>query len=198
VAALATPPAIARRLGGDRVWVAALRQRIWLGAVPAPAIARLGPLVEGLFGIAAEPLPDALAAALADLMPLMHAAQALAAAPGPGGAADPAALGRLVAALTAERDALAAAFGLSLPDARRFTAELGGLPAPEPDRALAEAPHALSFLLALGRAARVAMPVAEATLTLLEVLSGRPLRENAVLEGLEPRLLARQLLQGAA
>lgn len=88
VGALATPPAIARRLGGDRIWVAALRQRIWLGAVPAAASARLGPLVAALFGIAVEPLPDALAAALADLMPLMHAAQALAAAPGPGGAVD--------------------------------------------------------------------------------------------------------------
>lgn len=103
-----------------------------------------------------------------------------------------------MAALTAERDALALAFGLRLPDALRFTNEVGGLPSPEPDRALAEAPHALSFLLALGRAARVPMPVAEATLTLLEVLSGRALRGNAVLDGLEPRLLARQLVQGAA
>jgi opine dehydrogenase len=198
IGALATPPMAARRLGADRVWVGALRRTLWLGAVPAQATARLVPLVEALFGLPTEPLADALAAALADLMPLMHAAQALAPALGPAGQADPAALARLLSALTTERDALAAAFGHQLPDADRFMAEIGGLPPAEPERALAEAPHALSFLLALGRAARVAMPVAEATLTLLEVLSGRTLRGNAILAELDPKTLARQLQMGAA
>ncbi len=196
IGALAAPPVTARRIGGDRVWVGAVRRRLWLGAVPAAATARLAPLVEALFGIPTTPLADALAAALADLMPLLHAAQAL--APAPGGSADPAALGRLLAALTAERDALAAAFGHRLPTVDSFLEELGGLAAPDPERALAEAPHALSFLLALGRATQVPMPVAEATLTLLEVLSGRPLRGNAILAELDPKTLARQLLKGAA
>ena len=192
--ALATPPATARRLGGDRVWVGAVRQRLWLGAVPAEATSTLLPLTEALFGIATEPLPDALAAALADLMPLMHVAQALA----PSGASDTAATGRLLAALAAERDNLAAAFGHHLPSAEQFAAEGGGMPAPEPERAMAEAPHALSFLLALGQVARVPMPAAAAALTLLEVFSGKRLRGNAVLAELDPRTLARQLVLGAA
>lgn len=197
IGALATTPLTARRTGGDRVWVSGLRRTLWLGAVPAAAAGPVGALVQQLFGVQPVPLADALAAALADLMPLMHAAQALAPALGPGGQADPAALARLVSALAAERDALAAAFGHRLPDAGAFMAELGGLPTPEPDRALAEAPHALSFLLALGRAAQVPLPVAEATLTLLEVLGGKRLRGNAVLAELDTSRLARQLVHGA-
>lgn len=197
IGALATPPMTARRLDGDRVWVGKLRPQLWLGAVPAAATARLVPLVGALFGIQTKPLADALAAALADLTPLMHAAQALAPGRGPAGGADPAALVRLLAALVGERDALSAKFGHQRLDAARFAAEVGGLPMPEPERALAEAPHALSFLLALGRAVGLPMPVAEATLTLLEVLSGRPLRGNAILAELDPKTLARQLVHGA-
>lgn len=180
VGALAQPPVIARRLGADRVWVDAVLPRLALAAVPAAAVARLGPVAAALFGLGVDPLADALVAALADAMPLLHAAQAL----------SPAAPARLAAALLAERDALAAAFGHRLP-------EPGPLPPPEAARAPAEAPHALSFLLALGQAARVRLPVAEAVLTLLEVQTGQKLRGNAILAELDPRSLARQLAEGS-
>jgi opine dehydrogenase len=187
IGALATPPLLAERLGPDQVRLLRVRGQVALAALPHSALGPIAPLLPTLFGVPAAGLPDPLSAALFDLMPLVQAAQALGGANG----AEPQAVMRLVLALAAERDRLATACGHRMPDAGRFFAELGGLPKAEPARALAEAPHALTFLLALGAAAGVAVPVAEAALTLLEVLGGQELRRHAVLEGLAPGTLER-------
>lgn len=218
VGALAVTPVIAERLAGDAVRILAVRQQLWLGAVPAGLAPAFVPLCQALFGAETVSLPDALAAALTDVTPLLLAAQALVPALGPQGqgrtdgsvatrnavaatglaAADPVALGRLARALVAERNALGRAFGLTLPDAATVFAGAGRLPRVVPERALAEAPHALAFLLALGRVAEVPLPLAQSMLTLFEVLSGRVLAESGVLAGLSPQRLARLLSAGAA
>lgn len=200
IGALAVPPVVATRLAGDGVRILAIRRRLWIGAVPATMAGAFRPLLRALFGAEADPLPDALAAALVDIAPLLQAAQSLAPAlaPAAGGQGEAAPLSRLAHALVAERDALARALGLTLPDATTLYAESGGLPPATPERALEDAPHGLTFLLALGRAAAVPMPVAQSVLTLLEVLGGRRFAENPVLAMLNPDQLAVQIAQGAA
>ena len=202
VGAMAVTPVVAERLGDDGVRILALRRRIWLGAVPAGMAAAFAPLCRALLGAEVVALPDALAAALCDVTPLLLAAQALvpalAPASGPDRPADPVALSRVVRALAAERDALGLAFGLALPPAAALLAEAGGLPSLPAARALAEAPHALAFLLGLGRAAAVALPVTQSLQTLFAVLGGHAPGALPPPEGLDPRQLARQLSDGAA
>lgn len=202
IGAMAVTPVVAERLADDGVRIVAVRRRLWLGAVPAGMAAAFAPLCRALFGAEVVALPDALAAALCDVTPLLLAARALAPTLGPDGLADPVALSRLARALAGERDALGLAFGLNLPPAAAVYAELAGLPpvaaGRATDRALAEAPQTLAFLLGLGRARSVALPVAQSMQTLFEVMAGGCPGEHPLLEGLSPQQLARQLSEGAA
>jgi len=173
VGGLAAAPLAARRLADGRLWVGALRPILWLGAdVAAP---RLAAVATALFGRPVRELGGLLGASLAEMSGLADAAQLLA----PPG--DPEAAGRLLAALAADRGALALRLGLTLPDAAGYFAEIGGLPPLEPARAMSQAGLALSFLATLGSATATALPMTEAALRLLEVTSGRPMRSNAVL-----------------
>ncbi len=176
VAGLAAPPVAARRLPDGRLWVGAVRPMLWLGSDGAAA--RLAGVATALFGMPVRALGGLLGASLAEMSGLADAALLLA----PAGEA--AAASRLLAALAAERDALAAKLGLTLPDAAAHFAEIGGLPPLDPARAMAQAGLALSFLATLGSATATALPMTEAALRLLEVTSGQAMRGNAVLSTL--------------
>ncbi|RVT91463.1 hypothetical protein EOD42_22675 [Rhodovarius crocodyli] len=170
VGGLVAPPVAARRLPDGRLWLGALRQRLWLGA--DAEIPRLTNLAEALFGIRVRPMEGMLSASLADMSGLGDAAQLLA----PPG--NPQAAFRLLREFARERDALAARFGLGLPDSGLYFDEIGGMPPMEPERALGQGGLALSFLVTLGVAGRVKVPMAEAALRMLEVFAGRSLRAN--------------------
>lgn len=173
VGGLVAPPVAARRLPDGRLWLGALRSRLWLGAEAEGP--RLAALAEALFGIRVRQMEGMLAASLADMSGLGDAAQLLA----PAG--NPEAARRLLREFARERDALAARFGLGLPDAALYFDEIGGLPPMEPERALGQGGLALSFLVTLGVAGRVKVPMAEAALRMLEVFAGRGLRANPAL-----------------
>ena len=188
VGGLAAPPVAARRLPDGRLWLGAMRTRLWLGAdFGAP---RLAAVAGALFGITVRQMPGLLAASLADLSGLADAAQLLA----PPGERD--APLRLLAALSAERDLLAAALRLPMPDARTYFDEIGGLPPLDAARAMGQGGMALSFLATLGAATRTPVPMTEAALRLLEVFSGRSLRANAALAGLGEEVVRGMVVTG--
>lgn len=186
IGALPVPPLLATRAADGVVEVAALRPRLWLGALPATAAPGLALLTEALFGLPVEPLADVLAASLAEPGALMEAARLFA----PAGLTH--GLGRLILALAAERDALGQALGRDgLPGIAALVTEQGGL-APQP-RPWAETGMGLAFLEAMSRASQAPAPLLAAALQLLETAAGERFGPHPVLAALEPGPLARLL-----
>ncbi|MBR0673931.1 NAD/NADP octopine/nopaline dehydrogenase family protein, partial [Neoroseomonas soli] len=220
---MATTPVTARRLAPDRVRVAAIRAEVEMGAAPGLAAPDLAAIAEALFGNRWPTVPDALAAALINTNPIAHAALALANVTriekqevwGQYGLMTEAVC-RLMESLAAERDALAARFGHRPPSLAWSFHRTNGVPlGPLHEMTLAiengrgviagptdmatryvteDVPYGLAFYLALAAAVGEPMPVTAATVTVLETLWGRPLRENPLLEGLDLSDLAGALM----
>ncbi|MFL1463327.1 hypothetical protein ACI6QG_14065 [Roseococcus sp. DSY-14] len=153
-------PALAARRAGAAVHVAALWPRWWLAGLDPRDTAPLARLAGEAFGLAPDPLPDLLSAALADPLARLHAARLL------GGAGQPA---RLLARLEAEAQALAAALRRPLPGLPTL-AEGGALAEARPDPEAAAA--GLAFLEAVGAAAGQPLPLTAAARRLLEAACG--------------------------
>jgi opine dehydrogenase len=214
VGAMATTPVTGRRLAPDRVRIAAIRAEAEMGAVPGLAAPELAALAESLFGNRWPTVPDALAAAFINTNPIAHAALALANVTrieqreswGQYGLMTPAVC-RLMDALGAERDALAARFGHRPPSMVEAFHRTNGVPrGPLHEMALAieqgrgfvagptdmatryvteDVPYGLAFYLAVAAAVGQPMPATEATVTMLETLWGQGLRANPLLAGLD-------------
>lgn len=183
IGALPVPPMRARREADGVLAITALRPRLWLGALPAPAAPGLMARAEALFGLPVEPLPDILAAALADPGPLIEAARHFA----PSGLTH--GLGRLLLGFAAERDAIAASLARApLPAIAALVTEGGGLP--DPPRPLAETGLGLGFLAAMARVSQTPSPLLSGALALLEAATGEAFAAPPVLGALEPGALA--------
>ena len=176
VGGLAFPPLAARRLPDGRLWIGALRRRLFLGTDGDPA--RLVAAAESLFGAPVRALPDLLAASLADLSGLADAAQLLA----PPDSAQ--ATMRLLTALSDERQALCATLRVLPSPSTDYFADIGGLPPLDAARALGQGALALSFQITMAAATRCRLPMTEAALRLLEVIAGTSMRRNPVLAAL--------------
>ena len=220
---MATTPGGARRLGPDRVKVAMLRSAVEVAAIPAAAGPAMAALAQDLFGHECPPSPDALHASLLNLNPIAHAVMALTnvtrmergEAWSQYAMMTPAAC-RIMEAMGAERDALAARFGHRLDSLASFLQRANGVPpAPLAETAAAiaakrpdvlgpktletryvteDVPFGLSFYLAL--AGTTPMPVTSAVVTALEALWGRDLRANPVLDAIDLASLPRGLWEG--
>jgi opine dehydrogenase len=226
IGAMATTPCGARRLGPGRVRIGMIRGAVEVAALPAAAAPAIARLVQDLFGIGAPLAPDVLFPALANINPIAHAVLALTNATRIERAEDwpqyammtPAAC-RLMAAMEAERAALAAAFGHALPGlatalhrangvALASLAEMtANIAAARPEvrgpnsmatRYVTEdVPHGLSAWLDLAASKGVAMPVTEAAVRLLSLLWDQDLRASPVLEEIDLPALPRLLRDGA-
>ncbi|WP_146217122.1 NAD/NADP octopine/nopaline dehydrogenase family protein [Falsiroseomonas bella] len=225
VGALATTPLTARRLAPDRVRIPAIRAAVDVAAVPAAATPEIATLATALFGHACPAAPDVLQPALANANPIIHAALALTNATRiERGEAWPQyelmteATCRLMSALEAERAALAAALGYVVPTLAEALHRASGVPqgrlaamgaaiaasgravlgpAEMETRYVTEdVPYGLSFYLWLAAGRGVAMPRTAATVAVLEVLWGRDLRANPLLEALDAAGLPRLLREG--
>lgn len=183
MAALPVPPILARRDPDGVVAINAIRPRVWLGALPQDGLKDMMQVTEALFGLAVEPLRDLLSASLAEPGAIFGAAQIFA----PPGVQH--ALGRLLLGLTAERDALALAFGRQgLPGIAQLVTEQGGLP--DPPRPHGEIGAGLSFLEAMAHAGQVAVPLTTATLQLLQAATGEVFGPHPVLAAMDRDVLA--------
>lgn len=224
VGAMATTPVTGRRTAPDRVRIAAIRAEAEMGALPGAAAPRMAALAEALFGNRWPVVPDALAAAFINTNPIAHAALALGNVTriekqeswGQYGLMTPAVC-RLMEALGAERDALAARFGHRPPSLVEALHRTNGVPrgplhemtaAIERGRGFIagptdmgtryvteDVPYGLAFYLAIAGAIGQPMPVTEGTVAVLETMWGQGLRDNPLLEGLDlaalPEALAR-------
>lgn len=190
VGGLAFPPLAARRLPDGRLWIGAIRRRLFLGADGDPV--RLVATTEALFGAPVRALPDILAASLADLSGLADAAQLLA----PPDSAQAAM--RLLTALSDERHALSAALRVPPRPSTDYFADIGGLPPLDAARALGQGALALSFQITMAAATNTRLPMTEAALRLLEVIAGTTMRRNPVLAALGEDQLRRLVRWGRA
>lgn len=211
MSAAGTTVATARsRTGG--VAIMTVRTRVAVAALPAAASDAAIATLSHLFGDRFDRAEGLLAATLANINPVAHAAMALANLTRiERGEAWPQyhyltpSVARLVEAMDAERRAIAVAFGLSVTTIeahfqRSFdvpqdaladiAAELhrrrGGPPGPttlDTRFVLEDVPFGLVFNAALARIAGVASPVTEATITLLSTLYGRDFRGDNPLVG---------------
>jgi len=214
IGAMATTPGGARRLGPARVKVAMLRSAVEMAAVPAAAAPAMAALASDLFGLDCPLSPDALHVALLNLNPIAHAVLALTNVTRMERGEDwpqyammtPAAC-RMMEAMGAERDALAAAFGHRLESLATFLQRANRLPlAPLAEIAAAiaerrpdvlgpktmesryvteDVPFGLAFYQAIAATAGVKMPVTDAVVTALEALWGRDLRRNTLLDAID-------------
>lgn len=225
VGALATTPVTARRLAPDRVRIPAIRAAIDVAALPAAAAPGIAAIATALFGHACPCAPNVLLPALANANPIMHAVMALLNATRIERAEDwpqyemiTEASGHLMLALQAERDRLAAAFGLDVPPLAEALHRASGVPiGPLHDMARGivatgrtvagptsmetryvteDLPYGLSFYLWLGRRAGIAMPHTQAMVLLLESIWQRDLRGNAMLAGIGEGDLSAMLRDG--
>jgi opine dehydrogenase len=225
IGAMGTTPVTARRPAPARVRVAAVRAAVDMAAVPAGSAAEMGALATALFGHACPLAPNVLQAGLANANPIIHAVLALTNVTRIERAEDwpqyglmtPAAC-RMMDALAAERANLASAFGVTVLRLDESLHRANGVPiGPLAEMAAAiattrgavlgpaemetryvteDVPYGLSFYLWLARGHGVAMPVTEAVVTSLEVLWGRGLRDNPLLDGLDPATLDASLARG--
>lgn len=183
IGALPALPLLAQRNGDGSLLVTGQRPRLWLAGLPAAAAPALAALIARIFAVPVDPLPDMLAAGLADPMALVGAARLL--APARMEEAPP----RLLAAFGRERDALAAACGRVLPGLDELLAGTGALADPP----LAETLHGLEFLAALGRATRTPLPLLGGALAILKAGMGGGASAHPVLAALDGPTLARAL-----
>ncbi len=225
IGALATTPVTARRLAPDHVRIGTIRSALEIGAVPARAAAGLGGLAEALFGNAYATAADALQAAMINANPIAHAALALTNVTRIEREEDwrqyammtPACC-RLMEALQAERDALAASFGFVLPSIALCFHRANGVPLgplAEMTRAIdatrgavlgpktletryvtEDVPFGLAFYLRVAAARGVPMPLTESVVRALEALWRRGLRDNPLLEALDLARLPALLAEG--
>jgi opine dehydrogenase len=214
IGAMATTPITGRRTAPDRVRIAAIRASAEMGALPGPAAPQMAALAESLFGNRWPGVADALAAAFINTNPIAHAALALANVTrieqretwGQYGLMTPAVC-RLMEALCAERDALAARFGHHPPSLVEALHRTNGIPrgrlhdmtrAIEAGRGMIagptdmatryvteDVPYGLAFYLALAAAIGQPMPVTTATVAVIETLWGQGLRDNPLLQGID-------------
>ena len=214
VGAMQTTPVTARRPAPGRVRVAACRAAVDVAAVPAGAAGEMGALATALFGHAAPALPNVLAAALSNANPIIHAAMALTNATRiergeswPQYEMMTEGACRLMDRMAAERDALAAAYGLPVLALAESLRRANGVPAgplhvmgaavaasrgPVPGPAAMDTryvtedvPYGLSAYLRLAAPRGVAPPVTEGVTTALEAIWGRDLRANPLLDALD-------------
>jgi opine dehydrogenase len=211
VAASGTTVATARSREGGVV-IMTIRTRLGVAAVPAAASGAAIATMSRLFGDRFDAGASVLAVTLSNINPVAHAAMALANFTRiERGEAWPQyhyltpAVARLVEAMDGERRALALAFGLSVTTIEahfqrsfdvpqctlaEIAAELhrrrGGPPGPTSLATrfvLEDVPYGLVFNAALARIALVAVPVTEATVTMLSTLYGRDFRGDNPLVG---------------
>lgn len=225
IGAMATTTGGARRLGPDRVRVAMLRQALEIAAVPAAAAPRMAALAQALFGMAFPLSPDVLHVSLINVNPIAHGVLALTNVTRMERAEDwpqyammtPFAC-NLMQALAAERAALAAAYGHALDGLDTFFARANPVamgPLAEMTAAIAAArpevrgpattdsryvtedvPFGLAYYLAVAAPKGIAMPTTGGMVRLLEVLWGRDLCANPMLEALDLAALPRLLRDG--
>ena len=226
VGALATTPLGGRRIGPDRVRVAMLRSAVDIAAVPAVAAPRMAALAQTLFGNDYPIARDALAVALTGSNPIIHGVLALTnltriehREAWPQYAMMTEAACRMMAAMDAERAALAAAFDLVVTDLPTALSRANRIPlAPMHEMAatiaagrgavlgptelssryiMEDVPFGLAFYLALARQIGMRMPVTEACTIALEAALGLPLRDNPLTARLDLSALGQALLHGS-
>lgn len=225
IGAMQTTPVTARRPAPGRVRVAAIRAAVDMGAVPAAAAGEMGALATALFGHEAPTLPNALAAALSNANPIIHAAMALTNATRiergeewPQYPMMTEASCRLMDRMAGERDALAEAFGIPVLALSESLHRANGVPV-GPLHVMAAAvaesrgavlgpmvmdtryvtedvPYGLAVYLRLAAARGVPMPVTDAVTTALEAVWGRDLRTNPLLDALDLTRLDEALRDG--
>lgn len=213
VGALATTPTTARRIAPDRVRIPSIRAAVDVAALPATAAPEIAAIATALFGHASPIAPNVLQTALANANPIIHAVLALVnttrierAETWPQYELMTPAACALMLALQEERDRLAAAFGLEVLSLAESLHRASGVPLRplrEMGPAIATAgrnvhgptsmdtryvtedvPHGLAFYLWLAARRDIAMPRTEATVTLLETLWQRGLRDNTLLDAI--------------
>ncbi|WP_376097389.1 NAD/NADP octopine/nopaline dehydrogenase family protein [Roseomonas sp. CCTCC AB2023176] len=220
-----TTPVTARRPAPGRVRVAAIRAAVDMAAVPSAAAPQLGTVATDLFGHASPVLPNALAAALSNANPIIHAALALTNAtriergePWPQYEVMTEATCRLMERMAEERDALAAAFAIPVLPLAESLHRANGVPV-GPLHAMAAAiaasrsavlgpagmdtryvredvPYGLAVYLRLAEARGLPMPVTAAVTTALGALWGADLRANPLLDALDLSRLDDDLRDG--
>jgi len=225
IGAMATTPLGGRRLAPGLVRVAMVRSALEIAAIPAAAAPAMAALAHSLFGNRYLASPDALQVALINANPIIHAALALTnltrieqreawpqyAMMTPGAC-------RLMERLDAERAALAAAWGHTIPSiatALHRANQVPEGPLHEMGMAIAagggavlgpvdlasryiteDVPYGLTFYLALAAARGVAMPVTRSVVTALEACCGQPFTHNPLLEGVDWAGLPEALVHG--
>ncbi len=225
VGALATTPLGGRRLAPGRVRVAMIRSELEVAALPASAAPAMAALAHALFGNRYLPSPDVLQVALINANPIIHAALALTnltrieqgeAWPQYGMMTEGCC--RLMDALDRERDALAGAWGLTIPGiatalhranqvpvgplaemGRTIAAGRGAVLGPTTldNRYITEdVPFGLTFYLALAAARGVAMPVTRSVVIALEACCGQDFSHNPLLGGIDWAGLPAALIHG--
>jgi len=183
IGALPALPLVAQRNTDGSLAVTGRRPLLWVAGLPAATGPALAQLTARIFGVPVDPLPDMLAAGLAEPMALLGAARLLAPA-----RVEEAPL-RLLAAMGRERDALAAACGRALPSLQSLLDGAGPLPDPPSQETL----QGLDFLTALGRATRTPLPLLGGALALLKAGLGSGPTGHPVMAALDGPTLARAL-----
>jgi opine dehydrogenase len=225
IGAMGTTVGGARRLAPDRVRVAMLRSALEIAAVPAEAAPAMAALARELFGQDYPLSPDAFHVSLINVNPIAHAVLALTnvtrmerAEDWPQYSMMTEAACRLMSALAAEREAVAAAYGHGIPSIETFFHRANQVPMgrlADMTAAIAAArgdirgprstdsryvtedvPFGLAYYLRCAAPKGVPMPVTDAVVTALEVLWGRELRRNWVLDRLDLATLQEQLARG--
>jgi opine dehydrogenase len=196
-----------------------------MAAVPAAAAPEMAALAQRLFGNDYPVARDALAVALTGSNPIIHGVLALTnltriehREAWPQYAMMTEAACRMMAAMDAERAALAAQFGLMVTDLPTALARANRIP-PAPMHEMAatiaagrgavlgptelssryimeDVPFGLAFYLALAAPAGISMPVTAACVVALEAALGVALRDNPLLARLDAAAIPHALLHG--
>ncbi|MFO1317175.1 MAG: NAD/NADP octopine/nopaline dehydrogenase family protein [Burkholderiales bacterium] len=223
IAAAGTTVATARGTGGG-VAIMTIRGRLSVAPLPAAEGPRARAALAALFGDRFDGAANVLAATLTNISPVAHAAMALANVTRiERGEAWPQyhyltpAVARLAGAMDRERRAIAAAFGLDVTTieqhfqrsfgvaatgladiAAELHAKRGGPPGPttlDTRFVLEDVPYGLVCNAALARVVNVAVPVTDATITLVSTLYGMDFAQaNPLLDALGLAVTSRDAL----
>jgi opine dehydrogenase len=226
IGAMGTTTGGARRLAPDRVRVAMVRTALEMAAVPASAAPEMARLAHELFGMEFPLSPDALHVSFINVNPIAHSVLALTNVTRMERGEDwpqysmmtPFACD-LMLALAKERAKVAAAYGHTLDGIDTFfhranqvpmgplhemTAKIAAArsdirgPKTTDSRYVTEdVPYGLSYYIAVGVPKGIALPVTDSAVRMLEVLWGRDLRANPMLEALDLAELPHLLREGA-